>query len=227
MKKIIFIMMTLLATLVIGCGGESKDESSVEMSALNEDQKYALAYMWHEEKLAYDIYLELNSAHGNVDDTQVLESIATMSETKHIASVEGLVEAYDINITNVDNNYTIAYSEAELRTMPVGSFAIDAVQNLYDALYAKGENSIEDALEVGCMVEVVDIDDLNHYIDVADDNQALVDSFVFLRQGSYKHYWKFNDALKLLRNSDEGCCLVHTSSGTTLDYCKTEAEYPR
>ena len=59
-------------------------------------RKYTIAFMWNEEKLAKDIYLELNLIYP----TQQLENIATKSETMHQALVEDLVQRYDLNITN-------------------------------------------------------------------------------------------------------------------------------
>ena len=230
MKKMI-TGLTLLATLLLisGCGDSS--ESSGNGSAatnsqvaalnlddyakpeLNSEQMYTLAYMWHEEKLAYEIYLELNRVHP----AQQLEKIATNSEIKHIALVEELVEWYDINITNLAD-YSINYSQEELAAMPVGVYAIDAIQSLYDTLYAKGIQSPQDALEVGCMVEVTDINDLDEDLRIAEDNQAIIDTFTILRDGSYKHYWAFDKGLKNMGVSD-GCCSLGT------DYC--HPEYPQ
>lgn len=70
------------------------------------------------------------------------------------------------------------------------------------------------------MVEVTDIDDLDKYIAGSTGNQALIDTFTTLRNGSYSHYWAFDDGLKSI-GVDNGCC----SLGTT--YCKTTDEYPR
>ena len=78
--------------------------------------------MWNEEKLAKDIYLELNK----VQPQKQLENIATRSEVKHEQMVEDLVQKYDINITNLDT-YEIKYSEAELRALPAGKFGVDAI----------------------------------------------------------------------------------------------------
>ncbi len=183
-------------------------------SDLNVTQKYALAYMWNEEKLAKDIYLALDALTPH----QTLYNIATRSETQHEASVETLVQKYDINITNLEN-YEVRYSESELRALAPGEYGVSEVQELYDALYAKGSQSLQDALEVGCMVEVTDVEDLDRYIETAGDAVDLVMVFSNLRSGSYNHYWAFDNALKTLGVS-EGCCTL----GET--YCKTPEEYP-
>ncbi len=229
MKPIYKTALTLTATLFFftGCGDDltsskGKNSSDAQMSidlstyaqdALTDEQKYSLAYMWHEEKLAYDIYLELNKLYP----TKQFENIANRSEIKHIALVQDLVAWYDLNITNIPD-YTINYSQEALESMPQGTFAIDTIQKLYDDLYTMGKDSQQAALEVGCRVEVVDVDDLNTYIIDAGDNAALVDTFNILRDGSYSHYWAFDKGLKNL-GVTEGCC----SLGTL--YCHTE--YPQ
>ena len=229
--NIIYKTVTTLSTALLlftGCGddtavnGASEAQNSANMSidlstydqdALTDEQKYALAYMWHEEKLAYEIYLALNTLYP----TNQLENIATKSEIKHIELVENLVAWYDLNITNIPN-YTVNYSQEALASMPAGVYAIDAIQNLYDTLYAKGAVSQQAALEVGCMVEVVDVNDLNEDIVLAENNEALLDTFTILRNGSYTHYWAFDNGLKNMGIAD-GCC----SLGST--YC--HLEYPQ
>ncbi|MGB5964717.1 MAG: DUF2202 domain-containing protein [Sulfurimonadaceae bacterium] len=225
--KVLLPFMTTLA-LFTGCQSDSSSDPSTIITegtgvdldgytpdALSDDQKYALAYMWHEEKLAHDLYLALNE----VNATPQLSNIATNSETTHIQLVEELVEWYDLNITNL-GDYTINYSKDELEAMPRGVFTISAIQDLYDALYAQGSTSKQASLEVGCIVEVVDVDDLNEFIEEADDNQALIDTFTILREGSYSHYWTFDNGLKKLGIS-EGCCSLAPL------YCKTVDEYPQ
>ena len=228
-------MFTLvMAVLLAGCGGSDSvtktsgsgdgsghgdsdgmgvDLSTMEKVPLTEEQKYSLAYMWHEEKLAYEIYLELNA----VNPASQFVNIATTSEIKHIALVQQLVAWYDLNISNVGGDYMIEYSQDELANMPRGVFAIEPLQDLYDTLYAKGKASPQDSFEVGCMVEVVDVNDLEVYITEAGTNAALVDTFTILRDGSYKHYWSFDSGLKNLGVTD-GCCSLGS------DYCKPD--YP-
>lgn len=222
--------LTLLTTLLLitGCGDSSEtldsttststqaaalDLNNYEQQDINSEQMYTLAYMWHEEKLAYEIYLELNRAYP----TQQLENIATNSEINHIALVEDLVSWYDINVTNLAD-YSINYSQEELAAMPVGVYAIDAIQSLYDVLYAKGIQSPQDALEVGCMVEVTDVTDLEEDLIIADDNQAIIDTYNILLDGSYNHYWAFDKGLKNMGITD-GCCSLGS------DYC--HPEYPQ
>ena len=195
--------------------GDTLDLNDYTLSILTEKQKYALAYMWNEEKLAYDVYTELNK----VQPQKQLENIATRSEIKHIQMVEDLVQRYDINISNLDT-YEIKYSEEELRALPIGKFGVDSIQGLYNVLYDKGIKSAQDALEVGCMVEVTDVNDLNIHIASSQEINAqdLVDTFDVLRSGSYSHYWSFDKGLKNM-GVTEGCCSLGA------DYCKPD--YPQ
>ena len=131
-----------------------------------------------------------------------------------------LVLEYDLNVTNYLNDYMIHYSKDELAAFPRGEFAIPAIQTLYNDLFAQGKESKQASLEVGCIVEVVDVDDLNHYMADAEDNTALIDTFTILREGSYAHYWSFDGGLKKLGITD-GCCSVG------VEFCKTADEYPQ
>ena len=189
--------------------------TNVADTNLTYEQKYALAYMWNEEKMAKDLYLALNQLYPN----NTLYNIATRSETEHEAAVENLAKAYDINLTNLDN-FEGNFSEEELEKYGPGEFFIPEVQETYNVLYKKGSNSLVDALKVGCMVEVTDVDDLNKWLDVVKDQPAIVTVFENLRSGSYSHYWAFDTALKNLGVS-EGCCVLGD------EYCKTEEEFPR
>ena len=181
---------------------------------LTQDNKNDLAYMGNEERLAYDVYTYLYNYHkeqGN--EIKQLTNIATKSETKHIATVRELVKRYELtpqDLTNLDTtDAPVATVETAQDALPAGKYDIAHVQELYDALVAKGQNSVQDALEVGCMVEVTDINDLNPKIQHAIDANAtdLQEAFEFLRNGSYNHYWAFDKGLKNM-GVEEGCCVL-------------------
>ncbi len=228
MKTLKIVTLLALSLLIIGCGDKNGngnggngnpqdiniDLDSYTLSPLTKEQKYALAYMWNEERLAYDIYLNLNKIHP----AKQLENIATRSEVKHISLVRDLVAKYDINITNLVD-YKESYSQAELDAMGSGIYGIPAIQNLYNDLYAEGVDSLEATLKVGCKVEVVDVNDLDKYIATSTGNQALIDTFTILLEGSYKHYWAFDKGLKNIGVSS-GCCSLGA------EFCKTSTEYP-
>ena len=225
MKKIVYGISVTVALILTGCGSTSTPGSqAASLSSLNgnassapkliDGQKYALAYMWNEEKLAKDIYLALN----DIWPSRTFYNIATRGETQHEAAVEALVQRYDINITNLAD-YEESYSEAELRAFVPGKYAIPKIQDLYDALYVKGVRSAQEAVEVGCMVEVTDVNDLNEHIGASEGVDDLVTTFEHLRSGSYSHYWAFDGVLKSMGVTD-GCCSLGS------DFCKTVEEYP-
>ena len=195
---------------------------TTEASSLTQEAKDTIAYMGNEERLAYDVYMNLyNYWISNGIEIKQLVNIAQNSETKHIEAVQGLVKKYNLTpdqLTNVSN--PVADMNTSIDQMPSGQYDVAEVQNLYDTLYAKGVNSAQDALEVGCMVEVTDINDLNNDIAIAEASNAddVIEVFNFLRNGSYNHYWAFDKGLKNMGVTD-GCCSLGS------EWC--HPEYPQ
>jgi hypothetical protein len=208
-----------------GQGGGTFDLTTLPVtSELSLEVKEALAYMGNEERLAYDTYMTLYNYHNDAGTAiNQLTNIASRSEIRHVGIVQDLVKRYDINIselTGVSN--PVANKDVAFEDMPTGQYDIEAIQNLYNALIAKGKESQQAALEVGCMVEVTDIDDLDKYIVQAKEINAtdVVEAFNVLRDGSYNHYWAFDKGLKNIGVS-EGCAAAGE------EYAKTADEYPQ
>ncbi len=162
-------------------------QSREASSNINSDIKLMLEYMYDEERLAKDIYLALYSKYR----INQLERIATNSETRHIDAVNRLAQRYGVTTSS----------------QRAGVYSVSKIQDLYNQLYSKGVRSQRDALEVGCMVEVTDINDLQEHISTAQRAGAndIVDTFESLKRGSYNHYWAFDRGLKQMGVSD-GCC---------------------
>jgi hypothetical protein len=225
------IAITLLATTLIGCGGgggkgQGKGDNGAsdalvdaaiasEKSILTPELQDSITYMYSEEKLAKEIYLNLYA----IQPVKQLNNIATKSEVKHEDAVDRLAIKYDLNTTLYPDT-TTPYDANSLSTFTNGKFPVVAIQELYDTLYEKGVQSQKDALEVGCMVEVTDVEDLDKYIAQATQSNAsdVLTIFNFLRDGSYNHYWAFNKGLTNQGITD-GCCSLGT------DYC--HPEYPQ
>ena len=221
------------AVLVTACGGGGGGNgvrsggydvnSSPKSEKLTQELKDSLAYMGNEERLAHDVYMNLYNYHKqNGVEIRQLYNISTRSETRHIQTVQDLVKRYNISLndlTIVDAN-VVNNKNMSSDNMPSGVYDVPKIQELYDYLYDKGINSQKDALEVGCMVEVTDINDLNEYIKEAEESNAqdVQDAFEFLRSGSYNHYWAFDNGLKNIGISD-GCCSLGD------EYC--HPEYPK
>ena len=194
-----------------------------EKSVLSQDLMNTLSYMGNEERLAYDVYNEFYRQYG----TKQFTNIATKSEYKHITAVQELIQKYllsdDSNFTNVDLP-KLGYMNTAIEDMEAGTYDIAIIQGLYDSLVSQGSRSEIDALKVGCIIEVVDVNDLNDDITLAENENAtdIVTVFNFLRDGSYNHYWSFDKGLKNKGVSD-GCCSLGTIDGT--NYC--HPEYPQ
>jgi len=213
-----------------GNGNQTEDcNSSVNinnspLSKLTPELKNAIAYMGNEERLAYDVYQNLYNYHNSENAIIInqLKNISEKSEIKHVGIVQDIVKKYALTpdeLTNVID--PVATSDIAFDDMPSGRYDIPAIQGLYDVLYAKGVGSQKDALEVGCMVEVTDIDDLDRYITMAKESNAtdIIDAFNLLRDGSYSHYWAFDNGLKNIGLAN-GCCSLGTLNG--VNYCHTE-----
>ena len=231
-----FKVFSLIAATVIvtACGGGSDGgngdrkgdfdiNSYPKSEKLTQEVKDSLAYMGNEERLAHDVYINLYNYHKqNGVEIKQLSNIATNSESRHIQTVQDLVKRYNIKVndlTIVDEN-KIESNNMSPDNMPSGVYDVPKIQELYDSLYDKGINSQKDALKVGCMVEVTDVNDLNEYIKEAQEANAkdIVEAYKFLRNGSYNHYWAFDRGLKSIGVSD-GCCSLGD------EYC--HLEYPK
>lgn len=189
---------------------------------LTEEVKNELAYMGNEERLAFDVY---NKLYESFPSLKQLEIIPKNSEIKHIEAVRALIAKYEIDgrtLSVVDAENELLTPDAKVEDV-AGIYDIQAIQDLYDMLIAQGEQSEVDALQVGCIIEVVDINDLDKFLqNTIETTQAqdVIEVFEFLREGSYSHYWAFDEGLKNLSITD-GCCSLGD------EYCKTEEEYPK
>ena len=185
--------------------GENNDTFDINTlpatPTLTQDLKDAIAYMGNEERLAYDVYMNLYNYHSAENDTDIsiLQRIATNSEVKHVGIVQDMVAKYNLSATDTTNvESAVATPTVTFEAMPSGQYGIPAIQALYNALYEKGVTSQEEALMVGCMVEVTDITDLDEKIELAEQSNAedIEEGFEKLRSASYNHYWSFDSALK-------------------------------
>ncbi len=205
--------------------GSEFDISDTPKTNLTQEIIDTLAYMGNEERLAHDIYMTLYNYHlNNGTELKQFTNIASRSEVKHIGIVQDLVRKYEVDITTVkDVVNPVADQNVALENMPSGQYDIQKIQDLYDSLYEKGITSAQDALEVGCMVEVVDVDDLDKDIAIAEAAGAtdVVDGFNILRDGSYNHYWAFDKALKNMGVS-EGCAVLGAQYDKTGVYPQNE-----
>ncbi len=116
--------------------------TGTELSAAEAD---GIVFMVEEEKLARDVYSTL----GDIWGVPIFDKIAS-AEQIHMDAVLSLVSAYGLADPSSG--------------MAAGEFVDPELQTLYDDLVTTGSRSLEDALEVGAVVEEVDIEDLYDYL---------------------------------------------------------------
>ena len=136
----------------------------------------ALTYMVEEEKLARDVYTALYDTWS----IPVFTNIAA-AEQKHMNAIISLLDKYGLE--------NPALLEA-------GQFVNPDLQTLYSNLVAAGQVNEEEALLVGATIEDVDIFDLNHELELV-DNEDITRVFENLRRGSENHLRAFSALLTL------------------------------
>ncbi len=136
----------------------------------------ALTYMVEEEKLARDVYNALYETFS----IPVFANIAA-AEQRHMNAIISLLDKYGLE--------NPALLEA-------GQFVNPDLQTLYNNLVAAGQVNEEEALLVGTTIEDVDIYDLNHELELV-DNEDITRVFENLRRGSENHLRAFSALLTL------------------------------
>ena len=178
-KKIAIASLTvaLLATSAVAAKGNKGGGSRTSTtSAMTQEQKDVLLFIYQEEKVARDTYITLGNQYPNQKVFQNIQG----SEQKHMDSAQSLCEKYGVDISNVDET-------------DIGVFVVPVLQELYDTLVAQGSESELAALEVSVYVEITDIDDLEDAeISMPSD---VVKVFENLKAGSYNHLDAFNAAV--------------------------------
>ena len=134
------------------------------------DTAAALTYLVEEEKLAHDVYVTLGALWGS----NVFANIAD-SETTHQDLVAPLLAARAI---------------PDPRSAEVGVFTDPDLQALYDDLVARGSASVDEAIQVGIVIEEKDITDLNAAI-AAEDEPDVISVLERLSAGSENHLGSF------------------------------------
>ena len=145
--------------------------ASAQVVGLTEPEKYWLAYMREEEKLARDVYLFLYDQWG----ARIFDNIS-VSEQKHMDAIKTLLD-----------RYAIPDPAAETEQ---GVFANPDIQELYDELTQQGGVSLVEALKVGVFIEETDMDDLNKAI-ASTSRKAIRTVYSNLIQGSLDHFKAF------------------------------------
>ncbi len=178
-------LVAVISFAAVAVGATSDDSTSTASSAvaidasassLTDVEVEGIMFMREEEKLAYDVYTTFAEMYGQ----PIFSNIAS-AETQHMAAVLGLIEAYDLD-DPVDDS-------------PIGVFANEDLQDLYDGLIADGSVNLAAALEVGAVIEEVDILDLERFLDDT-TNPDIVQVYDNLLRGSESHLRAFVSQLE-------------------------------
>jgi len=147
---------------------------------LSTEEIAALLYMREEEKLARDVYNALYAIWGQ----PVFQNIAA-SEQSHMDAILTLIDRYGLTDP----------AQAE-----PGIFTDPNLQVLYDALIARGGQSLSESYYVGGAIEEIDILDLQSRL-AQTDNADIQQVFSNLARGSESHLRAFVNVL--LRQTGE------------------------
>jgi hypothetical protein len=145
--------------------------ASTEVSALSDDEIAGLLWMREEEQLAHDVYTVLGDQWG----LQIFDNIAD-SESMHVGAVADLLDRYGLVDPAVDNE--------------PGTFDDPTLQDLYDQLVVDGSGSLVSALQVGALIEELDLVDLQAR-SAQTDEAAIVSVYANLEKGSRNHLRAF------------------------------------
>ena len=164
--------MGILSTFVLsGCNSDTQD-----LITLTTEQKETLLFMYQEEKVARDVYITLGELYPGENTFANIQ----ISEQEHIDAVENLCIKYGVDISEVNEDI-------------IGEFVLPELQEMYDGLIIAGRVSLIAALEVGELIEVTDIADLEEAsIGMPAD---IVKVFTNLKNGSINHLAAFQTAI--------------------------------
>ncbi|MDD2880045.1 MAG: DUF2202 domain-containing protein [Rhodoferax sp.] len=151
--------------------------AALPVETLSEAEQESLAFMREEEKLAHDVYIQLDGLWRGY--TKVFGNIAN-SESTHTESVLQLLVRYNLPDPTA--------------TLTAGVFQNTTLQNLYTQLLTAGSVSLVEGLKVGATIEEVDMIDINKAL-LAVDNQDITLVYQNLLKGSRNHLRSFVSTL--------------------------------
>ncbi len=155
-------------------GGIETAIRDIEPGTLSVEEKEGILLMREEEKLARDVYLTLYEKWN----IPVFLNIANSEET-HMDAMELLIERYGLNDPVSDES-------ASYR----GTYAREEFNQLYTELTEKGLVSYQAALEVGALIEDLDIADLQKLLSESRNDDVKV-VYQNLLKGSRNHLRSF------------------------------------
>ena len=176
LKQNVFILAFLLS--IANLSAQQNDCMAIDMPKedVSQAEKESLLHMYEEEKLAGDVYKTLNQKWN----LRVFSNISR-AEDHHQSTVAALLDKYEIEYP---------------KNLEIGQFRNEKLQKLYDALIAKGNESLQQALVVGATIEDVDIFDLEEALEKDIDSKDIAYVYDNLIRGSENHMRAFTRWLK-------------------------------
>lgn len=156
-------------------GSVRSEQTDVAAGTIGTEEREDLVFMREEEKVARDIYIMMYKRWG----VRVFDNIAHSEET-HMTAILRLLDRYAIS--------------DPVGTNAVGVFSDQHLQEMYDALLARGNTSRDEAYKVGVLIEETDIADLKKAISRT-DNRDIVRVYTNLLNGSLNHLSAFSRVL--------------------------------
>jgi hypothetical protein len=145
--RVVSVFLSIMIMVFCFCTFVVTEESAAQLLRkgtgivpLTETEQATMLYMREEEKLARDVYI----AMYDLWQAPVFSNIA-LSEQRHMDAVKKLMDKYGLEDS--------ASSE-------IGVFNNEIIRDLYTELKAKGQQSLLEAYEVGKIIEIMDIEDL-------------------------------------------------------------------
>jgi hypothetical protein len=178
MNRLLTHMASAIALFTVAGAYAAVEEGSSIEAVLNDTETSHLVFMREEEKLARDTYISMNELWGS----RVFLNISR-AEQKHMDALLTMLNTYDV--------------EDPIVSDAVGAFVDSTLADLYSELIARGQLSLPEALQVGALIEEVDILDLYLAIDET-TREDIIAVYENLLAGSEQHLRSFVSQLELL-----------------------------
>ncbi|MBT8191356.1 MAG: DUF2202 domain-containing protein [Bacteroidia bacterium] len=158
MKNILIVLYLLPFAMITGVYGQTVQ--------LTEEEKDGLVYLYEEDKLAHDFYMEMEKKWAHHAFTNIIKA-----ETRHMSMIKEEAERLGVDRISVLDD---------------GKFVNEDLQSLYDDFMVKGKVSLLDALKTSAFIEETDINDLELKM-VQTDVESLQELYGNLVSASENH----------------------------------------
>jgi len=177
------VIATASTTFARGGRGGNGGRRTKEVVALSDYQKDELFKIFQEEKVARDVYITLGRLYPDENTFAKIQ----LSEQEHMLAAQVLCERYGIDTSDVD---------ISLNDDAIGQFELLEMQTLYNSCIELGSVSHLEAVKVGELVEITDIEDIEHASEGMPAD--VVKTYDNLLAGSYSHLDAYRKAIARL-----------------------------